>query len=76
MFDFEKDETGAHLRYLKRIQFVPHPLPRIRHWGWWWLHNCIAHPLIGILPIRPMFNFHDWTSRRMNGIIKITVVRR
>jgi hypothetical protein len=68
MFDFDKDETGSHLRYLDRLGYNPYPTPRIKHWGWWLLHNCITHPLIGVMPIKPMFEFHDWTSRRLNRL--------
>jgi hypothetical protein len=35
------------------------------HYGWWLVHNLIAHILIGILPIEPFFEFHDWTSIKM-----------
>ncbi len=35
------------------------------HYGWWLVHNLVAHILIGILPIKPFFDFHDWTSIKM-----------
>lgn len=39
---------------------------RDRNSLWWFVHNCIAHPLIGVAPIKPLFNFHDWTSGKIN----------
>ncbi len=33
---------------------------------WWVVHNAIAHPMIGLLPVRLSFSFHDWTSRKMH----------
>lgn len=36
------------------------------HHFWWFIHNCIAHPAIGLLPIKPTFRFHDWTSDKIN----------
>jgi hypothetical protein len=41
--------------------------PWVAHTAWWLVHNCIAHPLIGVFPRRPAFRFHDWTSRKMHG---------
>ena len=38
----------------------------IRHLGWWWLHNIVVHPLIGYLPLGPLFALHDWTSKKLN----------
>lgn len=37
-----------------------------KHHLWWFVHNCVAHPLIGILPVRETFAFHDYTSDRIN----------
>lgn len=31
-------------------------------WPWWVVHNCIAHPLVGLLPFAFAFRFHDWTA--------------
>jgi len=36
------------------------------HHFWWFVHNCIAHPAIGLAPIRRTFEFHDFTSRKIN----------
>lgn len=37
------------------------------HHFWWFVHNCISHPLIGILPIKTTFDFHDFTSDKINA---------
>ncbi len=36
-----------------------------KHYVWWLIHNLIAHPLIGVFPIKRWFDFHDYTSRKM-----------
>jgi len=41
--------------------------PKLVHDFWWIVHNCVAHPLIGVLPIKPTFDFHDWTSDKIMG---------
>jgi hypothetical protein len=60
---FTKPEDGSEVRYDKRKS--EHPW--WKHTGWWFVHNCVAHVLIGILPLKPFFQFHDWTSRKMHG---------
>lgn len=70
MFDFNKSEEGSEERFANRIEIFKDqniPLPKIRHYGWWWLHNCVSHPLIGFFPINIFFRFHDWTSIKLNG---------
>jgi hypothetical protein len=62
------DETGAEERYQSRIEvFKKDDKPVYKHHYWWLLHNCIAHPLIGVLPCKSTFDFHDWTSKKING---------
>jgi hypothetical protein len=39
---------------------------RLRHHGWWLVHNLVAHPLLALVPLRPGVALHDWTSRRLN----------
>lgn len=41
--------------------------PVIEHHFWWLLHNNIAHTLIGLIPIKWFFEFHDWTSKKLNA---------
>jgi len=43
-------------------------LPLAQHYAWWLVHNLVAHPAIGIAPIKTTFAFHDWTSRKLNGL--------
>ena len=40
---------------------------RVRHGFWWVFHNVFVHPLLGILPIKPMFRLHDWASKKLAG---------
>lgn len=68
MFDFDRPEDGSEERYHDRIEAAEdQPAGKIKHHGWWLVHNCIAHPLIGIAPHKMTFDFHDWTSRKLNG---------
>ena len=46
----------------------PRELPRVKHYIWWLIHNLVAHPAIGLVPIKATFDFHDWTSRKLNGL--------
>lgn len=38
-----------------------------RHYFWWFVHNSVVHPLLGILPVKPLFDLHDWTSKKLAG---------
>ncbi len=60
---FSQTEEGSQERFDKRKSEVPW----LKHTLWWLVHNCVAHPLIGILPFTPFFKFHDWTSVKMHG---------
>jgi hypothetical protein len=31
----------------------------------WVFHNAVAHPLIGLLPFKPVFALHDWSAKIM-----------
>lgn len=66
MFDFDRFEGGSQKRFDERLENNVPPHKRIKHLGWWLVHNCVAHPLIGVLPIRATFDFHDWTSKKLN----------
>lgn len=50
------EEAGSHERYRSRP----------RHTFWWIIHNCVAHPMIGVAPVKVCFDFHDFTSRKIN----------
>jgi len=73
MFGFEEheaDELGSEGRFHAREEkFVDKqvPLPRWQHRFWWLVHNCVAHPALGVYPTEKTFQFHDWTSRKLNA---------
>ncbi len=60
---FTGPEDGSEERFVKRKREVPW----LTHTAWWFVHNCVAHVLIGVLPLKPFFQFHDWTSRKMHA---------
>jgi len=41
-------------------------LPGVRHHLWWVLHNCVSHPVLGVVPNEKTVFFHDWTSKHLN----------
>ena len=62
-------ESSSYLRFyhrLGRFKARKSSFPRTRHAFWWVLHNCIAHIGIGLVPIKITFQFHDWTSKKLN----------
>ena len=60
---FERPEPGAQERYDERRKTQPWSA----HTFWWIVHNAVAHPLIALIPRKPLFRFHDWTSYKMHG---------
>lgn len=61
--------TGAFRRYQKRINAWStrtRVLPKVRHDAWWFLHNAVSHPLLGLWPSQKAVWFHDWTSQHLN----------
>lgn len=72
MFGFtfkEMETTGSADRFPKRIEKfrkAEKKFPVLQHYFWWVMHNCITHFLIGIIPIKIFFKFHDWTSVKLN----------
>lgn len=50
-------------RYQHRIP--KHDTP-FKHKLFWLLHNCVAHPLLGLLPNHKSVGFHDLTSEWLN----------
>ena len=73
MFGFlyrEMEMTGSEDRFPKRIEKfrkAEKRFPILQHYFWWFVHNCITHPLIGLIPVKPFFKFHDWTSVQLNA---------
>lgn len=63
------DESGSEDRFNKRIEnFKKVNKPIYKHHVWWIIHNCVAHPLIGFFPCKKTFEFHDYTSKKINGV--------
>lgn len=62
---------GARERHQERIRkFVADgdPLPRLRHHAFWLLHNCVAHPVLGLTAKDPAIEFHELTSAWLNHV--------
>lgn len=69
--------TTSEERFHQRIsRFATPDLPLWMHHFWWVVHNCVAHPVIGVVPLvseraKPAaFKFHDYTSRKINAEVK------
>lgn len=56
--------TQARFRIRQKI-FRENGVPLWKHHFWWFVHNCITHPCIGICPMKWAFDFHDFTSRKL-----------
>lgn len=71
MFGFDDEEAaalGSEGRFEERYFLFKEDgrrLPFLRHYGWWLLHNIVAHVCLGLLPFGPFFRFHDWTSTKL-----------
>lgn len=55
-------------KYLNRVKSVHSPSPifiNVTSYPIWFIHNAIIHPLIGLLPITPLFKIHDITAKEM-----------
>jgi len=64
----DSDESGSEARFHSRIDtFRVGKKPVFKHHFWWLVHNAVAHPLIGFFPSTRTFDFHDWTSKKING---------
>lgn len=64
----QHDRKTSHGRFHHRIfMFRVRRQSVLVHHFWWFTHNCIAHPLIGVLPLKRLFDFHDFTSLKING---------
>ena len=58
---------GAHDRYTDRVRGQrAADKPLWLYYAWWVVHNCVAHPLIGVAPVKAFFDFHDFTSGKIN----------
>lgn len=64
-----KPPKGSGKRYTARISLFEAdgaPAPKLRHMGFWLLHNCIAHPLLGFFPNQKTVEVHELTSSWLN----------
>lgn len=60
-------KKSSRLRFYHRIKLYDKwRISRSVHHFWWFVHNCIAHPLIGVVPSHLTFQLHDWTSNKIN----------
>jgi hypothetical protein len=59
------DWTSQHLN--QRRRFIPSSLPEIPEGRLhaWVFHNAVCHVAIGLVPIGPVFRFHDRTAETM-----------
>jgi len=56
-------------RYRDRLELFERdgkPNPKLRHTVFWVLHNCVAHPLLGLRPNRVTVDLHSLTSAWLN----------
>lgn len=64
-----RKDMGSAGRYGERLQAFQRdgaPLPWVRHYFFWLLHNLVAHPILGVLPSEKTVDFHDLTSAWLN----------
>lgn len=57
------DLRTAAARYAFRI---PKHRSKLSHSAYWLLHNCVAHPILGLIPDDKTIAFHELTSRWLN----------
>ena len=54
-------------RFRNRLEnWLGKPSGFTEHARWWLLHNCVAHPLLGLFPNQRAVSYHDWTSMKLN----------
>jgi hypothetical protein len=62
---------GSAERYRARIEKFEKdgkPWPKLRHHALWMLHNLVAHPILGVMPIEPVVELHELTSAWLNHV--------
>ena len=65
--DYYHDEESTSLaRFSNRIYYSILENAFLDHQWWWFVHNCIAHPIIGLFPYKQTVEFHDFTSKKLN----------
>ncbi len=68
MFPMYEDDAGtSQERYwarIKRFKLLGRPVKE--HHLWWLIHNCVAHPMVGLVPKGYAVRFHDYSSDKLN----------
>ena len=73
MFGFDEEEAielGSAGRFQARIEkfrIAGKRFPLLQHYAWWVIHNAGAHVFLAAVPCKWSFDFHDWTSRKLNA---------
>lgn len=65
----EATHFGAEYRHQYRInkwRRAERFFPKLRHDAWWFLHNVVSHPLLGLWPSKEAIWLHDYTSQKLN----------
>lgn len=64
------DDGPCERRFKHRVSTfkeIEKSYPRLKHRFYWLLHNCVAHPALGILPNWKAIEFHQLTSIWLNS---------
>ncbi len=67
--DLDWPDSGSEQRYTNRIPLFTadgEPHPRLRHYTHWFVHNCIVHPLLGVIPNERTAELHQLSSNWLN----------
>jgi hypothetical protein len=65
----EKMSQTSHGRFYQRLALFKgdgKAYPRLRHFGFWLIHNCLVHPLLGVVPRPFVLDLHELSSRWLN----------
>ena len=70
---YHKDWNSKYSRYtsLGRFRnrvasvFLEEENGYIKHSALWFFHNCIAHPILGIIPSKHTVKLHEWASKKL-----------
>lgn len=70
--DLEDEEVaGSEGRYQRRVKAFEEdkePHPRLRHYIHWFTHNCIVHPILGVIPNQRTAELHQISSNWLNKL--------
>jgi hypothetical protein len=67
--DIGRPHSTTESRYISRAHNIwdTRRFGGIRYYFWWVIHNTVVHPVLGLVPCRLTFKWHDWASRKLNG---------